>query len=282
MLTPGSAGAVDRGRREHVVAGDLHRPGGVADVDHRAQRHHVAVGVADLELLDGLRVHAEGGVGLDVDLPGAAEAVEVVDVVAAQVHLQRVEDVGQRHAHRLGPCPVDVHVELRRAGAEAVEQADQAGLLVALGGQVVGLGLQRVEVDVAGRFHHQLEAAGVAQAVHRRRPEDEHAGLRDLALKPLRGAGPRWRRRSATGPRRSWNGLRMTNMEPKFELMAFRTNDSPGMASVWATPGVSRAIFSTCVGHLDRALQRGRVGQLDVDHQVALVLDGDEPAGDAA
>ena len=35
------------------------------------------------------------------------------------------------------------------------------------------------------------------------------------------------------------------------------------------------------LGHLDRALQRGRVGQLDVHHQVALVLDGDEPAGDA-
>ena len=35
------------------------------------------------------------------------------------------------------------------------------------------------------------------------------------------------------------------------------------------------------LGHLDRALQRGRIGQLDVHHQVALVLDGDEPAGDA-
>ena len=54
---------------------------------------------------------------------------------------------------------------------------------------VVGLGLERVEVDVAGRFHHQLEAAGDAQAVHRRRPEDVHAGLRDLALKPFAELG---------------------------------------------------------------------------------------------
>ena len=84
---------------------------------------------------------------------------------------------------------VDVHVELRRAGAEAVEQADQAGLLVALGGQVVRLGLQRVEVDVAGRLHHQLEAAGVAQARDRRRPEDQHAGLGDLALQALAELG---------------------------------------------------------------------------------------------
>ena len=146
MLTPGSEAPVIVGRREHVVAGDLHRPGGVAHLGHRPQRHHVAVGVADLELPDGLRVHAEAGVGLDVDLPGAAEAVEVVDVVAAQVRLQRVEDVGQRHPHRLDLLPVHVHVELGRAGAEAVEQADEARLLVPLGGQVVGLGLQRVEV----------------------------------------------------------------------------------------------------------------------------------------
>ena len=33
--------------------------------------------------------------------------------------------------------------------------------------------------------------------------------------------------------------------------------------------------------HFDRALQRGRVGQLNVDDQAALVLAGDEPRGDA-
>ncbi len=35
------------------------------------------------------------------------------------------------------------------------------------------------------------------------------------------------------------------------------------------------------LGHLERALQRGRIGQLDVHHEVALVLEGDEAAGDA-
>jgi len=78
---------------------------------------------------------------------------------------------------------------LGRPGAEAVEQANEAGLLVALGGQVVRPGLQRVEVDVAGGFHHQLEAAGVAEAPYGRRPEDEHAGLRDLALQACAGDG---------------------------------------------------------------------------------------------
>ena len=33
------------------------------------------------------------------------------------------------------------------------------------------------------------------------------------------------------------------------------------------------------LGHLDRALERGRVGQLHVHHQIALILDRDELAG---
>ena len=40
--------------------------------------------VADLELLEVLDLLAEVGVGLHVDLPGAAEAVEVVDVAASR------------------------------------------------------------------------------------------------------------------------------------------------------------------------------------------------------
>ena len=96
-------------------------------------------GVADLQLLDVFGPDAEAGVGLDVDLPGAAELVEVVDVVAAQVDLEGVEDVAQGHAHRLALGAVDVDVELRRRGAEHGEQADQPRLGVALLDQVVDL-----------------------------------------------------------------------------------------------------------------------------------------------
>ena len=54
-----------------------------------------------------------------------------------------------------------------------------ARLLVPLVGQVVRLALQRDEVDVADGFDHQLEAAGIAQAVDRRRAEDVRLGLRE-------------------------------------------------------------------------------------------------------
>ena len=68
----------------------------------------------------------------------------------------------------------------------------------------------------------------------------------------------------------------MTNIEPKLELLADCTNDMPEMVIVCATPGVSRVIFSIWAMALLGALERGRVGQLDVDDEPALVLLGDE------
>ncbi len=61
------------------------------------------------------------GVGLHVHLPGPAEPVEVVDVERAQVHLQRVEDLADRDAHRLGGRAVDVEIQPGRVGPEAGE-----------------------------------------------------------------------------------------------------------------------------------------------------------------
>ena len=232
--------------------------------------------VADLELPDNVRVRAEGRIGLDVHLPGAAEAVEVVDVVAAQVRLERVKDIAQLHAHRLDFGPVDIDVELRRAGAEAVEQADEAGLLVALGDQVVRLGLERVEINVAGRLHHQLEAAGVAQAPHRWRPEDEHASLRDLPLQALAELG-----RNGLAAQRRVMALveRREDDEHGTVVRAEGVQDErlPGDGHRVSNPGSLEGDLLDRLSHLGSALQRGGVGQLDVHQQVALVLGGDEP-----
>ena len=81
--------------------------------------------IADLEAADVVGVHAEGGVGLDVHLPGAAELVEVVDVQPAQVDLQRVEDFAQRHV----PCVLHLvrSMSTYNCGVLAREDAQQAG-----------------------------------------------------------------------------------------------------------------------------------------------------------
>ena len=131
-------------------------------------------------------------VGLDVHLPGPAELVEVVDVVRAQVDLQRVEDLADRHAqgHALGP--VDVEVEPGRVRPRAVEQALQARRLVAPLDDLIADPLQVVQAEIAAVLDDQLEAAGRAQAVDRRRAErrdDRPAHLALAALLQLRGDG---------------------------------------------------------------------------------------------
>ncbi len=118
---------------------------------------------------------------MDVDLPRAAESIEVVDVDAAQVGLQRVEHVAEGHADRLAFDTVDVHVELRCAGAEGWEDADKARLLVGPRCEVVGLTLQGFQTVVAAVLDHELEAAGRAESVNRRGSEYADQGLLDLA-----------------------------------------------------------------------------------------------------
>src|SRR5262249_44948263 len=118
--------------------------------------------------------------GLDIHLPGASKAVEIVHVKAAQVCLQCVEDVGELDPHCLHLFAVDVHVKLRRTGAETVEYSGDAGQLACLECEIVRLRLQGVVIHVAGRLHHQLEPARIAQTAHSRRTEYQHAGVRDF------------------------------------------------------------------------------------------------------
>ena len=68
-------------------------------------------------------MRAEGRVGLGDHVLGAAEVVEVVDVEAAEVDLQRLEDIGDGDVFLLGLDAVDVGVELRNAGAEGARRA---------------------------------------------------------------------------------------------------------------------------------------------------------------
>ena len=48
----------------------------------------------------------------------------------------------------------------------------------------------------------------------------------------------------SSGFRRSSNGFRITNIEPKFELLALSSSDRPATPVVCLTPGISRVIRS--------------------------------------
>ena len=159
---------------------------------HRAHRHHRPLGVAHIDPIDVVHLVAKRRLGLDVDLPSAAEHVEVVDVEAAQRRLQRIEYVGDLHSEHLRLVAVDVEVDLRRVcGIGAVDAGE------------LGLGIRRHQQaaqrrrDVGGRLALQrlqrvLETAGAAEAENGRQVERErNRALDGRHLRPqLRNDGP--------------------------------------------------------------------------------------------
>ena len=92
---------------------------------------------AYIELLEGVCTGAGAGVGLDVDLPGAAELVELIDVKPAHVDLESSKDVLDRHLERLDLGAVDVHEELGRVGPIQGEDARIMGVGVGPRDQLV-------------------------------------------------------------------------------------------------------------------------------------------------
>ena len=131
-----------------------------------------AGGVARLELRDIARRGAERRVGLRDHLLGAAEVVEVVDVEAAEIDLQRLEDVGDGDVLLLGLDAVDVGVELRNAGAEGARTAPLSSR--------IACALRR-----SARRSRPASSCGVARA----------GAILDLHLEPARAADAAHRRR---------------------------------------------------------------------------------------
>ena len=84
---------------------------------HRGQRHHVAGVVEHIKLAEVLGLGAIVALGLHIDLPLAAEAVEVIHERAAHEALHGLVNVLQLHA--LLQHLVAVHVHVRPAARTA-------------------------------------------------------------------------------------------------------------------------------------------------------------------
>ena len=72
-----------------------------------------------------------------------------------------------------------------------------------------------------------------------------------------------------------------TYIEPRLGALAFRINDWPETPTVCSTPGMRWARDSMRAITRLGALDRGGIGELDVEEQVPLVLLRDEPGGGA-
>ena len=99
----------------------------------RRERHHGAAVAAHVEAVDVVRLAALRSLRLRLDPVGAAEEVEVVDVIAAEERLQREEHVAQLDAERFDLVAVDLELDLRNARIEAAVDEADLGTLARLG-----------------------------------------------------------------------------------------------------------------------------------------------------
>jgi hypothetical protein len=155
------------------------KAGGALHRDERTKRHHLALGIARLQLHDVFRLMAVAGVGRHIHLVDATEAVEVVDVQRAEISLHGVVDVSQIHTFRLRLFAIHVGINLRHAHLVAGEQTSQCRHLLALRDQVLRLLVKLVEAKLAAIFDLDAEAADRTQALHGRRWERSNVGILD-------------------------------------------------------------------------------------------------------
>ena len=264
----------------HVVARDHDRPAHGAHRGEGGQGHHVSLVVAHFQLLDVLDRAAKAVQGLHVDLPGAAEAVEVVDVVGAEGGLQGGAQVVDGDAAILGLGAVDDQLQPGRIGAKAGEQALQVRVILAGNDDLLGHFLKGFEAVVVGVLDDDLEAARRAQALHRRGAKEIDHGVGHLAVEALLqrlgdGVGLEFR-----------PGPVLEVIEHQIERAEVRgigvqqdrlAGDGDGVLDALGFQGD----LLDALDHLVGARHGGGVGELHVDQQIALVLLRDEAGGGA-
>ena len=103
----------------HDAVWSVDRP----NVYDRAERDHFSCAVSGSEMADVFRLQAVRRFGLHIYLVRSTEAVEIVHVKRAEVHLHGVEDVVQRNSVSLGFLAIHVGIDLRNVHVEAGEQS---------------------------------------------------------------------------------------------------------------------------------------------------------------
>src|SRR3984957_1325678 len=184
----GSRGPVDFRVAEKIVVADHLRRSVLLQNHQIFQRHHHSRAGAYVIFLDITRFGAELFIGLDVHAVGPVVEFEIVDVDRAHVDLQCVGDLGQGNAQRFRFFAIEGQHELRVVGAEAAEQAGQVRVLVSSLNDFLGGVGQRLNRRSALVFQDKLEAAELAQPLHRGWCERHHlraVNSRQRAAQPV-------------------------------------------------------------------------------------------------
>ena len=243
-------------------------------------RNALALAVAHVELPDFVDVGAVFALGLHVDLPLQAEAVEVVDHRATHKSAERIVGIVDRDTFDEGFVAIDGEFDLRDGGEEGRVDVLQLGAFGCRGHE--GLGLLGEELDRAAGavLQDEVHAARGADAGNGgRRKSEGHGGRKrgQLGVHPAHDVVVLRLRCGALVPR----------LERDEEKCVVGRVD---LAEQVEADGGSHVFHAGCVhedlldlrGHHAGALHRGRVGQLQGGVEIALILFGQEGRGETA
>ena len=159
---------VDLGRAVFVVTHRKFRTGDVLDRRDGIERHRLSVCVANEKLADVLRVGPIIAFRFDVDLPGAAEAVEVIHKKAAHECLQRLINRGEIDALLDDFVAIDLDENLRNIRQKCRNQgAELRPFVRCLQKRLHVLGEKR-DVFTRTIFEHKRESTRCSDAGNRR------------------------------------------------------------------------------------------------------------------
>src|SRR5262249_11183893 len=128
---------------------------------------------------------AELAFGLHVDLPGAPEAIEVVDEVSAHEGLERLVDALDVDSLLQHFVAVDLREELRNIGDERRRERADLGPFARLGDESLRVLRQELDVRTRAIFQHERDAAGSTDARDCGRWERERDRLANLPELPI-------------------------------------------------------------------------------------------------
>ena len=177
----GRGAAVDLGAAIFIEAHGEFRTKPRLDGCERGERDVLAFIIADIKLSDVFRASAVLALSLDINLPLAAEAIEIVNEVSAHEGLDGAVDIVEVHALLQDLVAVDVNKFLRDAGQERCAKAGDFRALasgVEKSGEVPG---EEWNVGAGTVFKDEGEAAGSADAGNGRRGESESNSLGQFA-----------------------------------------------------------------------------------------------------
>src|SRR5207245_56030 len=140
--------------------------------------HHGAAGVAHIELLQVVRVHAVPGVRLRVHLLDAAVGIEkVVDIARAPGNREGLIDVGYADAEGGGFLAIDIDLERRVVLLPAEAHLCESRVLFCQSEELVPRLGERVMAEPAAILELEVETGSGAQAPDRGWADRSNDGL---------------------------------------------------------------------------------------------------------